>query len=171
MYSWTASRRPLVEGDLKLLKMEEALHHRIVGQEEAIEVGQPRCPPRPQRLRPAPPMARSCSSGRPRRQDGAGARAGGVLFESEDALIRIDRSEYMERFAVLAARGCPSGYVGYDEGGQLTNRCAAGRIPSAFWTRSRSASGGVQYPPAGDGGWAPDGRAGRVVDFKNTCSL
>jgi len=46
------------------------------------------------------------------------------LFESDDAMIRIDMSEYMEKFAVSRLVGAPPGYVGYEEGGQLTRRCA-----------------------------------------------
>jgi ATP-dependent Clp protease ATP-binding subunit ClpC len=44
------------------------------------------------------------------------------LFDSEDALIRIDMSEYMEKFAISRLVGAPPGYVGYEEGGQLTEK-------------------------------------------------
>lgn len=51
------------------------------------------------------------------------------LFDSKDSLVRIDMSEYMEKFSVSRLVGAPPGYVGYEEGGQLTERCAATPIP------------------------------------------
>jgi ATP-dependent Clp protease ATP-binding subunit ClpC len=50
------------------------------------------------------------------------------LFDSEDALIRIDMSEYMEKFAISRLVGAPPGYVGYEEGGQLTEKYAENHI-------------------------------------------
>ena len=52
------------------------------------------------------------------------------LFDTEDALVRIDMSEYMEKFSVSRLIGAPPGYVGYEEGGQLTERVAAQAILS-----------------------------------------
>ncbi|MCC6944011.1 MAG: ATP-dependent Clp protease ATP-binding subunit [Thermomicrobiales bacterium] len=106
----------------RLLKMEEALHERIIGQEEAIEA-----------------MARAVRRARaglkdPKRPIGTFIFLGptGVgktllakvlaefMFGSEEHLIKIDMSEFMERHAVARLVGAPPGYVGYEEGGQLT---------------------------------------------------
>jgi ATP-dependent Clp protease ATP-binding subunit ClpC len=106
----------------RLLKMEEALHDRIIGQEEAIEA-----------------MARAVRRARaglkdPKRPIGTFIFLGptGVgktllakalaefMFGSEDHLIKIDMSEFMERHSVARLVGAPPGYVGYEEGGQLT---------------------------------------------------
>jgi len=108
----------------RLLGMESHLHERVIGQEEAITS-----------------VARAVRRGRaglkdPKRPTGSFIFLGptGVgktelaralaefMFGNEDALIRIDMSEYMERFAVSRLVGAPPGYVGYDEGGQLTER-------------------------------------------------
>jgi len=112
------------EETVRLLRMEESLHRRIVGQDEAVAA-----------------VSRAVRRGRaglkdPRRPIGSFVFLGptGVgktelaralaefLFETEDALIIIDMSEYMERFAVSRLIGAPPGYVGYEEGGQLTER-------------------------------------------------
>ena len=106
----------------RLLQMEEALHHRIIGQDEAINT-----------------VARAVRRARaglkdPRRPIGAFTFLGptGVgktelvralaefMFGSEDTLIRLDMSEFMERHTVARLVGAPPGYVGYEEGGQLT---------------------------------------------------
>ena len=124
VYSWTGipvSR--LVEGEsAKLLKMEDVLHGRIIGQHEAIvAVSKAVRRARSGMKDPKRPMGSFIFLG----PTGVGktelARAlTAFLFESEDSLIRIDMSEYMERFAVSRLVGAPPGYVGYDEGGQLT---------------------------------------------------
>lgn len=113
----------LVEGEReKLLRLESILHERVVGQDEAVEL-----------------VANSVLRARagikdPRRPIGSFIFLGptGVgktelvkalaeaLFDSEDHLIRIDMSEYMEKHAVSRLIGAPPGYVGYEEGGQLT---------------------------------------------------
>jgi len=112
------------EQSSKLLRMEEALHQTIVGQEEAVRA-----------------VARAIRRSRaglkdPRRPQGCFVFLGptGVgktllaralahfLFDDEDALIRVDMSEYMERFSVSRLIGAPPGYVGYEEGGQLTEQ-------------------------------------------------
>jgi ATP-dependent Clp protease ATP-binding subunit ClpC len=108
----------------KLLRMEEELKKRIVGQEEAISVI-------------AKAIRRNRAGlGDPRRPIGSLIFLGptGVgktelaralsasLFEDEDSLIRIDMSEYMEKFSVSRLIGAPPGYVGYEEGGQLTEK-------------------------------------------------
>ncbi len=113
----------MLEGETaKLLRMEEELHKRIVGQEEAI--------------RAVADALRRARSGlkNPKRPIGSFIFLGssGVgktelakalaefLFDDEEALIRIDMSEYQERHTVSRLLGAPPGYVGYDEGGQLT---------------------------------------------------
>ncbi len=106
----------------RLLQMEDSLHHRVIGQEEAISV-----------------ISRAVRRSRtglkdPKRPIGSFIFLGptGVgktelakalaefMFGSEDALIKIDMSEFMERHAVARLVGAPPGYIGYEEGGQLT---------------------------------------------------
>jgi len=106
----------------RLLQMEDSLHHRIIGQEEAISI-----------------ISRAVRRSRtglkdPKRPIGSFIFLGptGVgktelakalaefMFGSEDALIKIDMSEFMERHAVARLVGAPPGYIGYEEGGQLT---------------------------------------------------
>ena len=108
----------------RLLRMEEELKKRVVGQEEAIEV-----------ISKAIRRARSGLAD-PRRPIGSFIFLGptGVgktelaralsefLFEDPESLIRVDMSEYMEKFAVSRLTGAPPGYVGYEEGGQLTEK-------------------------------------------------
>ncbi len=108
----------------RLLKLEEVLHERVVGQEEAVTA-----------------VAKAIRRGRvglkdPKRPTGSFIFLGptGVgktelskalaeaMFGEEDAMIRVDMSEYMEKHAVSRLVGSPPGYVGYDEGGQLTER-------------------------------------------------
>ncbi len=113
----------MLEGETaKLLRMEEELHRRVVGQDEAIGA-----------VADALRRARSGLKN-PRRPIGSFIFLGssGVgktelakalaqfLFDDEDALVRIDMSEYQERHTVSRMFGAPPGYVGYDEGGQLT---------------------------------------------------
>lgn len=108
----------------RLLRMEDELKKRLVGQEEAIEA-----------VSKAIRRARA-GLGDPRRPIGSFIFLGptGVgktelaralaefLFEDEESLIRVDMSEYMEKFAVSRLTGAPPGYVGYEEGGQLTEK-------------------------------------------------
>lgn len=126
VYSWTGIPvTRLVEGEsAKLLKMEEVLHNRIVGQDEAIQaVSRAVRRARSGLKDPRRPMGSFVFLG----PTGVGktelARAlAEFLFDNEDSLVRIDMSEYMERFAVSRLVGAPPGYVGYDEGGQLTEQ-------------------------------------------------
>ncbi len=122
--SWTGIPvTRLVETEMtKLLRMEDSLHERVIGQHDAIVS-----------LSKAVRRSRSGLKD-PKRPIGSFVFLGptGVgktelartlaafLFDSEDKLIRIDMSEYMERFSVSRLVGAPPGYVGYDEGGQLT---------------------------------------------------
>ncbi|NLT94082.1 MAG: ATP-dependent Clp protease ATP-binding subunit [Clostridia bacterium] len=106
----------------KLLKMEEILHQRVISQEEAIKaVCRAIRRARSGLKNPKRPIGSFIFLG----PTGVGktelARAlAEALFGNEDALIRIDMSEYMEKHAVSRLVGAPPGYVGYDEGGQLT---------------------------------------------------
>ncbi|HET7182481.1 MAG TPA: ATP-dependent chaperone ClpB, partial [Candidatus Limnocylindrales bacterium] len=113
----------LMEGELaKLVHMEERLHERVVGQEEAIEaVSDAVRRARAGLQDPRRPIGSFLFMG----PTGVGktelARAlAAFLFDDEHAMTRIDMSEYMEKFAVSRLVGAPPGYVGYDEGGQLT---------------------------------------------------
>jgi ATP-dependent Clp protease ATP-binding subunit ClpB len=113
----------LVEGEReKLLRLDEILHRRVIGQDEAVRL-----------VADAVIRARSGIKD-PRRPIGSFIFLGptGVgktelaktlaeaLFDTEDNMVRIDMSEYMERHAVSRLIGAPPGYVGYEEGGQLT---------------------------------------------------
>jgi ATP-dependent Clp protease ATP-binding subunit ClpC len=108
----------------KLLHMEDDLRKRVVGQEEALNVVSKAVRRNRAGLRdPRRPIGSFIFLG----PTGVGktelARAlAAFLFEDENALVRLDMSEYMERFAVSRLVGAPPGYVGYDEGGQLTER-------------------------------------------------
>ncbi|HEY4743350.1 MAG TPA: ATP-dependent chaperone ClpB [Desulfuromonadaceae bacterium] len=113
----------LVEGEReKLLRLEAILHERVVGQDEAVQL-----------VADAVLRARSGIKD-PRRPIGSFIFLGptgvgktelartlaAALFDSEENMVRIDMSEYMEKFAVSRLIGAPPGYVGYEEGGQLT---------------------------------------------------
>ena len=91
------------------------------------------------------------------------------LFDDEHAMVRIDMSEYMEKHAVSRLIGAPPGYVGYEEGGQLTEAGAAASLRGGAVRRNREgASRCVQRAAADlDDGRLTDGK-GRTVDFKNT---
>jgi ATP-dependent Clp protease ATP-binding subunit ClpC len=106
----------------RLVHLEEELHHRVVGQEEAIKsLSQAVRRSRTGLKDPKKPIGSFIFLG----PTGVGktelARAcSEVLFGEEEAMIRIDMSEYMEKFSVSRLIGAPPGYVGYEEGGQLT---------------------------------------------------
>jgi ATP-dependent Clp protease ATP-binding subunit ClpC len=108
----------------RLLNLEEILHRRVIGQNEAIEkVSQAVRRAHAGLKNPKRPVGSFIFLG----PTGVGktelARAlAEALFGDEDAMIRIDMSEYMERHTVSRLVGAPPGYVGYDEGGQLTER-------------------------------------------------
>ncbi len=122
--TWTGVPvKKLAEGESeRLLKMEEVLHQRVVGQDEAIQaISRAIRRARAGLKDPKRPIGSFIFLG----PTGVGktelARAvAEVLFGSEEAMVRIDMSEYMEKFAVSRLVGAPPGYVGYDEGGQLT---------------------------------------------------
>jgi ATP-dependent Clp protease ATP-binding subunit ClpC len=108
----------------KLLHLEDALRHRVVGQEEAVRAVSRAVRRNRAGLRdPKRPIGSFVFLG----PTGVGKTElakslAEVLFESDEALIRIDMSEYMEKFAVSRLIGAPPGYVGYDDGGQLTEK-------------------------------------------------
>jgi ATP-dependent Clp protease ATP-binding subunit ClpB len=113
----------LMEGELqKLVHMEERLHDRVVGQDEAISAVSDAVRRARAGLKdPRRPIGSFLFLG----PTGVGktelARAlAAFMFDDEHAMTRIDMSEYMEKFAVSRLIGAPPGYVGYDEGGQLT---------------------------------------------------
>jgi ATP-dependent Clp protease ATP-binding subunit ClpC len=124
--SWTGIPvTKLVEAETqKLLRMEQDLHHRIVGQEDAVSaVSRAIRRSRSGLKDPKRPMGRFIFLG----PTGVGktemAKAlAAYLYEKESNMVRIDMSEYMERFSVSRLVGAPPGYVGYDEGGQLTEQ-------------------------------------------------
>lgn len=173
VFSWTGipvSR--LVEAETaKLLNMEQSLHERIIGQDEAIEA-----------VSRAIRRARSGLKD-PRRPAGSFVFLGptGVgktelaralaafLFNNEDNLIRIDMSEYMERFAVSRLVGAPPGYVGYEEGGQLTE--AVRRQPYSVVLLDEIEKAHPEVfnilLQVMEDGRLTDAQ-GRIIDFKNT---
>jgi ATP-dependent Clp protease ATP-binding subunit ClpC len=108
----------------KLLRLEEELKKRVVGQDEAVQTVAKAVRRNRAGLRdPKRPIGSFIFLG----PTGVGKTElakslAEVLFESEDSLVRIDMSEYMEKFSVSRLIGAPPGYVGYDEGGQLTEK-------------------------------------------------
>ena len=173
VYSWTGipvSR--LVEGEsAKLLKMEDVLHGRLIGQHDAVvAVSKAIRRARSGMKDPKRPMGSFVFLG----PTGVGktelARAlAHYLFETEEAMIRIDMSEYMERFAVSRLVGAPPGYVGYDEGGQLTE--AVRRRPYAVVLldeieKAHPEVFNILLQVMEDGRLTDS--QGRVVNFKNT---
>ncbi len=155
----------------KLLKMGDALHNRVVGQEEAIEAVTKAI----QRSRagiadPKKPIGTFIFLG----PTGVGktelARTlAEFLFEDENALIRVDMSEYSEKFAVSRLVGAPPGYVGYDEGGQLTEKIRRRPYSVVLFDEIEKAHPEVfnTLLQVLDEGRLTDS-FGRTVDFKNT---
>ena len=162
----------LMEGEMqKLVRMEEGLHQRVVGQDDAVEA-----------VANAIRRARA-GLGDPNRPIGSFIFLGptGVgktelartladfMFDDERAVVRLDMSEYMEKHSVSRLIGAPPGYVGYDEGGQLTE--AVRRRPYAVILLDEIEKA---HPDVFnvllqilDDGRLTDGH-GRVVDFKNS---
>lgn len=122
--SWTGIpvRKLAEEESERLLRLEEVLHQRVVGQEEAVKaVARAVRRARAGLKDPKRPVGSFIFLG----PTGVGktelARAlAEALFNDEEAMVRLDMSEYMEKHAVSRLMGAPPGYVGYDEGGQLT---------------------------------------------------
>jgi ATP-dependent Clp protease ATP-binding subunit ClpB len=162
----------LLEGETeKLIHMEERLHERVVGQDEAIEaVATALRRSRAGLQDPDRPIGSFLFLG----PTGVGktelARAlAEFMFDSQDAMIRVDMSEYMEKHSVSRLVGAPPGYVGYEEGGQLTE--AVRRRPYAVVLLDEIEKAHPDVFNAllqvMDDGRLTDGQ-GRTVDFKNT---
>jgi ATP-dependent Clp protease ATP-binding subunit ClpB len=154
----------------KLIHMEERLHDRVIGQEEAVEaVANALRRSRAGLSDPNRPIGSFLFLG----PTGVGktelARAlAEFMFDDEHAMVRIDMSEYMEKHSVARLLGAPPGYVGYDEGGQLTE--AVRRRPYAVILldeieKAHSDVFNVLLQVLDDGRLT-DGH-GRTVDFKN----
>jgi len=155
----------------KLLKMEEALGEMVVGQEEAIRkltkaIRRARAglkdPKRPIGLLHLPR-----SYWRWKDRNGKGSCP--ISVDSDEALIRIDMSEYMEKFAVSRLVGAPPGYVGYEEGGQLTEKVRRKPYSVVLLDEIEKAHPDVFniLLQVLDDGLLTDS-LGRRVDFKNT---
>lgn len=162
----------MLESELiKLLKMEERIHERVIGQEEAVIA-----------------VSNAIRRSRAGLQDinrpigsfifigstGVGktelAKAlAEFLFDDEQAVIRIDMSEYMEKFSVSRLLGAPPGYVGYEEGGQLTEAVRRKPYSVLLLDEFEKAHADVfnLLLQVLDDGRLTDGK-GRLVDFKNT---
>ena len=162
----------LVESEMqKLLKMEDVLHKRLIGQEEAVDT-----------VSDAIRRARSGLKD-PKRPIGTFIFLGptGVgktelaktlaefLFNDEDAIIRIDMSEYMEKHNVSRLVGAPPGYVGYEEGGQLTEAVRRKPYSVVLFDEIEKAHPDVFniMLQIFDDGRLTDSK-GRTIDFKNT---
>ena len=155
----------------KLLNMEAELHKRIIGQDEAVSA-----------------LARSIRRTRvglkdPKRPAGSFIFAGptGVgktelaktlaefLFDDEDALIRVDMSEFSEKYAASRLFGAPPGYIGYEEGGELTEKVRRKPFSVVLFDEIEKAHPDIfnSLLQVLDDGHLTDGQ-GRKVDFKNT---
>ena len=171
--SWTGVpvTRLQMEESTKLLDLENILHKRVIGQEEAVEA-----------------VSRAIRRARtglkdPKRPIGSFIFLGptGVgktelskalaeaMFEDEDSIVRIDMSEYMEKHSVSKLIGSPPGYVGYDEGGQLTEAVRRHPYSVILLDEIEKAHADVfnVLLQVLDDGRLTDGQ-GRNVDFKNT---
>jgi ATP-dependent Clp protease ATP-binding subunit ClpB len=162
----------MLEGEVKkLVNMEDRLRHRVIGQDPALE-----------RVANAIRRSRAGLSD-PKRPIGSFIFLGptGVgktelaralaefLFDDEHAMVRIDMSEYMEKHAVSRLIGAPPGYVGYEEGGQLTEQVRRRPYAVVLFDEIEKAHQDVfnVLLQIMDDGRLTDGK-GRVVDFKNT---
>ena len=155
----------------RLLKLEDELHRRVVGQHEAVQA-----------VAQAVRRARSGIAD-PNRPNGSFLFLGptGVgktelcralaeaLFDSEEAMVRVDMSEYMEKHAVARLVGAPPGYVGYEEGGQLTERVRRRPYSLVLLDEVEKAHADIFniLLQVLDDGRLTDGH-GRTVDFRNT---
>jgi len=162
----------LLEGEVeKLIHMEERLHERVIGQHEAVEaVSNALRRSRAGLQDPNRPIGTFLFVG----PTGVGktelARAlADFMFDTEDAMVRIDMSEYMEKHSVSRLVGAPPGYVGYEEGGQLTEAVRRRPYSVVLLDEIEKASSEVFniLLQVMDDGRLTDGQ-GRTVDFKNT---
>lgn len=162
----------LVEGERdKLLKLDATLHERVVGQDEAVEkITDAVLRSRAGLQNPNRPIGSFLFLG----PTGVGktelAKAlAEVLFDDEDQIVRIDMSEYMEKHNVSRLIGAPPGYVGYEEGGQLTEAVRRSPYSIVLLDEVEKAHPEVfnVLLQVLDDGRLTDSK-GRVVDFKNT---
>jgi ATP-dependent Clp protease ATP-binding subunit ClpB len=162
----------LMEGEMaKLVRLEEVLHERVIGQDEAVSaVANAIRRSRAGLSDPHRPIGSFLFLG----PTGVGktelARTlADFLFDDERAMVRIDMSEYMERHAVSRLIGAPPGYVGYDEGGQLTEAVRRRPYAVVLLDEIEKAHADVfnVLLQLLDDGRLTDGQ-GRTVDFTNT---
>jgi ATP-dependent Clp protease ATP-binding subunit ClpB len=162
----------LMEGEMqKLLRLEEELHHRVVGQDEAVRaVADAVIRARAGIKDPKRPIGSFLFLG----PTGVGktelARAlAATLFDDEDNIVRLDMSEYMEKHTVARLIGAPPGYVGYEEGGQLTEAVRRKPYSVVLLDEIEKAHPDVfnVLLQVLDDGRLTDGQ-GRTVNFKNT---
>ena len=162
----------LMEGESdKLLKLEELLHQRVIGQDEGVRaVADAVLRARSGIKDPNRPIGSFLFLG----PTGVGktelARAlAAVLFDDESNLIRIDMSEYMEKHTVARLIGAPPGYVGFEEGGQLTEAVRRRPFSVVLFDEIEKAHHDVfnVFLQILDDGRLTDSQ-GRTVDFKNT---
>jgi ATP-dependent Clp protease ATP-binding subunit ClpB len=162
----------LLEGETeKLIHMEERLHQRVVGQDEAVEaIANALRRARTGLQDPNRPIGSFIFLG----PTGVGktelARAlAEFMFDDEHALVRLDMSEYQERHTVARLIGAPPGYIGYDEGGQLTEAVRRRPYTVILLDEIEKASAEVfdVLLQVLDDGRLTDGQ-GRTVDFRNT---
>ena len=159
------------EDSARLLRLEEILHERVIGQEEAVTAVSKAVRRAHSGLKDAKrPIGSFLFLG----PTGVGktelAKAlAEALFDDENAMVRIDMSEYMEKFAVSRLVGAPPGYVGYDEGGQLTEAVRRKPYSVILLDEIEKAHPDVFniLLQVLDDGRLTDSQ-GRVVDFKNT---
>jgi ATP-dependent Clp protease ATP-binding subunit ClpB len=161
----------LLEGEVeKLVHMEDRLHRRVVGQQEAVEaVSAALRRSRAGLSDPDRPIGSFLFLG----PTGVGktelARAlAEFMFDTQDAMVRLDMSEYMEKHSVSRLVGAPPGYVGYDEGGQLTEAVRRRPYGVVLLDEVEKAHPDVfnVLLQVMDDGRLTDGQ-GRTVDFKN----
>jgi ATP-dependent Clp protease ATP-binding subunit ClpB len=162
----------LLEGEMeKMLRMEEALHRRVVGQDEAVRaVSNAVRRARAGLQDPNRPIGTFIFLG----PTGVGKTELGralaeFLFDTEEAIVRVDMSEYQERHTVSRLIGAPPGYVGYDEGGQLTEAVRRRPYSVVLFDEIEKAHTEVfnTLLQLLDEGRLTDGH-GRTVDFTNT---
>lgn len=162
----------LVESEMqKLIQMEDYLHKRVIGQDEAVEVVSDAIRRARSGLKdPKRPMGTFIFLG----PTGVGKTElaktlAEFMFNDEDSLIRIDMSEYMEKHTVARLIGAPPGYVGYDEGGQLTEKVRRKPYSVILFDEIEKAHPDVFniMLQIFDDGRLTDSK-GRTVDFKNT---